>query len=134
MALDYRELTVWQRAMELVEHVYRLSSDFPREERYGLAAQVRRAAVSVPSCIAEGNARASVPDYLRFLSMASGSLAELDTQFQLAGRLGYSGEVELAQLGKDVREVMRLLHGLRRGLENRVADAPTVPCSLFPVP
>jgi four helix bundle protein len=83
-------LLVWQDAMELVEPVYAFSSPFPDTERFGLTSQVRRAAVSIPSNIAEGAARRSSPEYRRFLSMARGSLSELDTQCQIAVRLGYA--------------------------------------------
>jgi four helix bundle protein len=82
-------LEVWQDSMLLVEHVYGISADFPADERFGLTSQVRRSAVSVPSNIAEGAARRSTPEYLRFLSIARGSLSETDTQLQIAERLGY---------------------------------------------
>jgi four helix bundle protein len=82
-------LEVWKDSMDLVEVVYRFSSGFPDAERFGLTSQIRRAAVSIPSNIAEGAARRSSPEYLRFLSIARGSLSELDTQQQLAVRLQF---------------------------------------------
>ncbi|WP_158756417.1 four helix bundle protein [Dyella sp. S184] len=82
-------LDVWQDAMQLVETVYTFSTHFPDLERFGLTAQLRRAAISIPSNIAEGAARRSTPEYCRFLSIARGSLSELDTQCQIAVRLGY---------------------------------------------
>lgn len=85
----HEQLDVWQDAMELVVLVYRLSGQFPDSERYALTSQIRRAAVSVPSNIAEGAARRSRPEYLRFLSIARGSLSELSTQVQIAERLGF---------------------------------------------
>ena len=85
----YRDLLVWGRAMDLVVEAYRLTEAFPREERYGLVQQVRRAAVSVPSNIAEGHGRDHLGDYLRQLSVANGSLMELETQVLIAGRMGY---------------------------------------------
>ncbi|MEG3792368.1 four helix bundle protein [Lysobacter sp. CCNWLW3] len=83
-------LEVWRDAMDLVEAIYQFSRTFPDSERFGLTAQLRRAAVSVPSNIAEGAARRSTPEYLRFLSIARGSLSELDTQQQIAVRLGFA--------------------------------------------
>lgn len=85
----HERLDVWRDAMALVEAVYRFTSTFPDNERFGLTAQMRRAAISVPSNIAEGAARRSTADYLRFLSIARGSLSELDTQLQLAMRLDF---------------------------------------------
>ncbi|KPN17488.1 four helix bundle protein [Xanthomonas sp. Mitacek01] len=87
----HQRLDVWRDAMDLVALVYRLTSVFPAEERYRLSAQMRRAAVSVPSNIAEGAARRSNAELIHFLSIARGSLAELDTQILLADRLGFAG-------------------------------------------
>ena len=85
----HERLDVWQEAMQLVEMIYVASAAFPSDERFGLTAQIRRAAVSVPSNIAEGAARRSSPEYQRFLSVARGSLSELSTQLQIATRLEY---------------------------------------------
>ena len=85
----HERLDVWQDAMQLVELVYAATASFPADERFGLTAQVRRAAVSVPSNIAEGAARRSNPEYQRFLSIARGSLSEMSTQSQIATRLSY---------------------------------------------
>jgi len=90
MLKSYRELLVWQKAIELTVLVYRLTEVFPKREVYGLAAQLRRAAVSIPSNIAEGYGRGSRKEYLQFLSIAQGSLKELETQIILAQRLTYS--------------------------------------------
>ena len=84
----HERLDVWQDAMRLVELIYLVSSRFPPDERFGLTSQIRRAAASIPSNIAEGAARRSRPEYLRFLSIARGSLSEVDTQLQIASRLG----------------------------------------------
>ena len=89
MALDYRELEVWQMSMELCEQVYSLVRQFPSDERYALGDQLRRAAVSIPSNIAEGNGRDSKSDYARFLFIARGSLFEVQTQLELAERFKY---------------------------------------------
>lgn len=120
MAVDFRDLKVWEEAMGLAEEVYRVTATFPLEERFGLAAQARRAAVSVPSCIAEGNARSSTRDYLRFLSMAKGSLAELHTQMLLASRLQYIGEACAAGLLSRLRTVSLLMQGLRKSLSSKL--------------
>jgi four helix bundle protein len=86
---SYKDLLVWQKAMTLVKEVYLLTAKFPADERFGLTAQMRRAAVSVPSNIAEGHARQGSKEYLQFLSHAGGSLAELETQTLLAISLNY---------------------------------------------
>ena len=84
----HERLEVWRDAMTLVEKAYGLTSDFPADERFGLTAQIRRSAVSIPTNIAEGAARRSTQEYLRFLSIARGSLSEMSTQIQIASRLG----------------------------------------------
>ena len=91
---DYRDLTVWQRAMELVVECYAAARQFPKSELYALSNQLQRAAVSVPSNIAEGNGRASLGDYLRHLSIANGSLMEVETQVRVARRLAYLTEAQ----------------------------------------
>ena len=95
---SYRDLTVWQWAMRLAEGVYRATSTFPNKEIYALANQLQRAAVSIPSNLAEGHARSSTKDYLRFISIAMGSLAELETQLELSARLNYIDEEKLGEL------------------------------------
>src|ERR1700720_4241813 len=87
----FRELRVWQGGMDLVESVYRISGGFPKSELYGLASQITRAAVSVPSNIAEGATRASTKEFLQHVSIAQASLAEVETQLEIAVRLGYIG-------------------------------------------
>src|SRR5712691_5534753 len=87
---NYQELIVWQKAMDLVEDVYKASRDFPREEVYALTSQIRRAAVSIPSNIAEGQGRRTTLDFLRHLSIAYGSLREVETQILIAGRFTIS--------------------------------------------
>ena len=113
--MDYRDLVAWQKAMDLVEQVYVATADFPREERYGLVSQVRRAAVSVPSNIAEGQGRRTTDDeFVRFLQIAMGSLAELETQVELAVRLRFLEKNEAIALRASSDEVGRLLSGLVR--------------------
>jgi four helix bundle protein len=115
----HESLDVWQKAMSLVELVYTCSARFPDGERYGLTAQIRRAAVSVPSNIAEGAARRSTSEFLRFLSISRGSLAELDTQLQIAQRLGYT---QLStEIAERIDDVFSMLTGLMNSLQARVA-------------
>jgi four helix bundle protein len=113
---SFRDLIAWQKAMGLCEQVYALSRGFPPEERFGLTPQMRRAAVSVPSNIAEGYGRRSKRDYLRFLNMALGSLCELETQLILAVRLDFTNDDGLATSMGLVRDVDRLLSALIRGV------------------
>nr|WP_164931807.1 four helix bundle protein [Dyella sp. M7H15-1] len=110
-------LDVWQRAMALVELIYACSSKFPDAERFGLTAQIRRAAVSVPSNIAEGAARRSTPELLRFLSISRGSLSELDTQWRIATRLGYIKPS--ADIDEHIDDVFSMLTGLMNSLQAR---------------
>lgn len=131
MATDFRDLRVWDEAMALSEMVYDVTSRFPPEERYGLVAQMRRAAVSVASCIAEGNARGSTREYLRFISMAKGSLAELQTQLLLSGRLGFLDRRASDRVLNRLNTVGCLLHSLRNALRGKLAGNFASP---FPIP
>jgi four helix bundle protein len=105
--------------MTLVELVYACSAAFPDVERFGLTAQIRRSAVSVPSNIAEGAARRSTPDYLRFLSISRGSLSELDTQLQIAARLGYTKIT--TEISECIDSVFSMLTGLMNSLQTKGA-------------
>jgi len=126
---SYRDLLVWQDSMELVVRIYRTTSTFPREERYALVDQLRRAAISVPSNIAEGHGRSRTGDYLRYLSVAVGSLHEVETQLQIATRLGYiAGDVEkelLDACDRVGRMLGALIRALRRRLSSRPSPTPT---------
>ena len=113
---SYRDLILWQKSMELVERVYRMTSSFPAEETYGLSSQVRRAAVSVPSNIAEGQARSSTADFLRFIAIAQGSRAEVETQTILAERLGYVTAHQISEILSLSAEIAKMLHALRANL------------------
>ncbi len=115
----YRDLLVWQKALTWVELVYAATCEWPSDERFGLISQVRRAAVSVPSNIAEGCARRSTPEFLRFLSIARGSLAEVETQLIIAQRLTYLDEAALTRLLEPADEISRMLSGLISKLEER---------------
>lgn len=105
----FRDLLVWQRAMQLVKEVYQASQRFPREEMYGLTAQLRRSAVSIPSNIAEGHGRHATSDYVRFLRIATGSLFELQTQIEIAKELMYLQDNDHEKLDAKSRELERML-------------------------
>ncbi|MBD2393686.1 four helix bundle protein [Cyanobacterium aponinum UTEX 3222] len=109
---SYRDLTVWQKSMDLVVICYQLTSQFPKTEIYGLSSQIQRAAVSIPANIAEGKGRNHLGDYIRHLSMANGSLKELETHLMIVGRLGYLKEQELKVTLNKCEEIGRMLHSL----------------------
>lgn len=113
----HRDLIAWQEALRLVEIVYRDTANFPSEETFGLKNQIRRAAVSVPSNIAEGAARITTGELIQFLGIARGSLAELETQLELAFRLGFLGKT--ADSANQVNRVGRLLGALLKSLQRR---------------
>ena len=117
---DYRQLEVWQEAMNLVILIYQHTSKFPKEETYGLTNQLRRAAVSVPSNIAEGQGRRSTKEFLNQLSVARGSLLELQTQVEIGKRLKYLAQPEAECLEEKVGTVIRLLNGLMRALDRKL--------------
>ena len=117
----YRDLRVWQMAMDLVVEVYCTSESFPKRETYGLTAQCRRAAVSLPSNIAEGHGRKHLGDYLHQLSIANGSLMELETQILIAGRMGYLSSDKADALLRRSSDVGRMLAGLIAALKRRRA-------------
>ena len=132
---SYRDLVVWQSGMQLAEGVYRASSQFPRSELFGLRAQIQRCAVSIPSNIAEGHARESTREFLRFLSIATGSAAELQTQIVLANRLGYIDTAATEGLLDQASQVMKMLHALRNSLRKRLQTSSRESSNcLFPNP
>jgi four helix bundle protein len=114
---SYRDLIAWQRAIDLTEAIYRKSDKFPKHEIYGLIAQLRRAATSIPSNIAEGQGRRSTKEFLNFLGIAYGSLCEVETQITLAIRLSYLTKVDADELFQLAAEIGRLINGLTRSLE-----------------
>ncbi len=119
---SYRDLKVWQLGMEIAEQVYNLTRSFPKEEVYGLTSQLRRAAASIPANIAEGHARAFTKEYLRHLSIAMGSLAEVETYIELSQRLNFGRPTAIAELQNLCGEQRRMLRGLQRALN---AKTPT---------
>jgi four helix bundle protein len=112
VAQSFRDLVVWQRAMQLAVAVYRLSSGFPREELYGLTSQVRRSAVSIPSNIAEGQGRLNVGEFKQFLGIARGSNFEVQTQLELARELKFGDSALLEHAEKLSHEVGKMIYGL----------------------
>jgi four helix bundle protein len=117
--MDYRDLVAWQKAMDLAERIYRETADFPLEERYGLTAQMRRAATSIPSNIAEGQGRRSTDEeFARFLKIALGSLCELETQLELSLRLKRISAEQLSDVRPPAEEVGRLINGLIRSKQH----------------
>jgi four helix bundle protein len=112
----YKDLLVWQKGIALVKQVYALTRTFPDDEKFGLVAQMRRAAVSIPSNIAEGQARHTTKEFVQFLSHAEGSLAELETQLILGTELGYCNLREAARAHELTSELKKMLNALRRKL------------------
>lgn len=119
MLKNYKELNVWQKAYQLCLGIYRITKDFPRDERYGLTSQIRRAAVSVPSNIAEGYGRKTKGEYIQSLYIAYGSNCELETQILLSGDLGYVAAENLEKLQMGIGDVERMLKALIKSLESR---------------
>lgn len=119
MEKPHKKLDVWKAAMEATKTVYRLTTSFPAEEKFGLASQMRRAAVSIPCNIAEGAARRGKKEFRNFVSMAQGSLSELDTQLDLSVSLGYLRDEELEDLAGQLIRIDKMLTGLRRSLETK---------------
>jgi four helix bundle protein len=113
---SYKDLLVWRKGIDLVKEIYQLTKLFPADERFGLVSQMRRAAVSIPSNIAEGQARKTTGEFVQFLSHAEGSLAELDTQLVLAEELGYAKPTQVTLAAALVAELKRMLNALRRAL------------------
>jgi four helix bundle protein len=116
---SYRDLLVWQKAIALVKLVYEYTRALPADERFGLTTQMRRAAVSIASNIAEGQARKSTREFVQFISNAEGSAAELDTQFVICVELRHKSNHETEPLFAAVAEVRRMLNGLRLALQKR---------------
>jgi four helix bundle protein len=119
MLKSYKDLLVWKKAYDLCLEIYRVTKGFPADERYGLTSQLRRAAVSVPSNIAEGYGRRTTPDYIRALYIAYGSICEVETQMLLARDLYYVKAADMKNLEEHIGEVERMLKALIRALEKK---------------
>lgn len=116
MIKDYKDLIVWQKAMDLVVEVYALVKLMPKEEMYALSSQIRRAAISIPSNIAEGQARNSTKEFIQFLAIAKGSKAELETQLLLCIRIGYLNEDQIATAMNILAEIGKMINALQQKL------------------
>ena len=115
---NYRDLVVWQKSMDLVEEIYRITRLLPKEEVFGLTNQLRRAAISIPSNIAEGNARNSQKEYARFLLIARGSKAETETQLEIGVRIGYLSEEQIAKALSLCDEIGKMLFSMIQKMSN----------------
>lgn len=119
---NYKDLKVWHEAMGLAEEIYNLSKKFPKDETYGLTSQIRRAVVSIASNIAEGHSRNSTREYIQFISIAIGSLAEVETQLLLAIRLGYLTENSTKTTLQNINKLERMLRSLNRTLKEKFSS------------
>jgi four helix bundle protein len=122
-AQSYRDLLVWQKGMVLAKEIYKITAGFPSEEKFGLISQMRRAVVSIPSNIAEGQARNTTGEFVQFISYAEGSLAELDTQLALAIDLGFLSPEKARPCADSIAELRRMLNGLRRAVTGQKPSA-----------
>ena len=119
MVMSYRDLVAWNKAMELVTEIYRVTRKFPKEEIFGLVSQLRRSSISIPSNIAEGKGRLSKGEFRQFLRIARGSLAELETQILIAQNLNYLDEAESNRILAIVEEVGKVINGLLTAVKNQ---------------
>ena len=116
---SYKDLLIWQKAVDLVTDVYRNIKKFPSDERFVLGEQIRRSAISVPSNIAEGQARKHTAEFRQFLYISLGSLAELDTQIIISEKLEYLNEEDASLFSKNITELRKMIFGVIRKLDNR---------------
>ncbi|NRR91013.1 four helix bundle protein [Winogradskyella undariae] len=118
--MTHKDLEVYKLSLDLVEEIYSLTKDFPSSENYGLTSQLRRAAVSLPSNIAEGSSRGSTKDFIRFLNIASGSLSEVETQLIIAERIGYVAFPDT--LKNNINSIQKMLYRLKQALTKKIND------------
>jgi four helix bundle protein len=117
MGKPHHKLDVWKRSLRFVTNIYKMTSKFPNEEKFGLVSQMRRAAVSVPSNISEGAARNSRKEFINFLHIAQGSVAELETQILISRNLGFVEPKKVEPLLKELDEISKMIIGLQRSLK-----------------
>jgi four helix bundle protein len=118
---SHKDLLAWQKAMDLIELVYGLTREFPREEVFGLATSLRRAAVSIASKIADGHERGDTREYLHCLALARGSLSEVETQMEVAKRLGYIGDEQHTRFSHLTSDTGKIINGLMNSMERYAA-------------
>lgn len=123
MIRSYKDLEVWQKAIKFVKGIYKLTSHFPKEERFGLVSQMRRSAVSIPSNISEGKARQYSNEYVQFLYIALGSCAEIDTQLIIAKELNFIRQEELNLLSEEIDHISRMIRNLIKSLRREPRTA-----------
>lgn len=109
---NFKDLSVWQKSIQLVSDIYRISKNFPKEEVFGITSQIRRACISIPSNIAEGNGRRSKADYIQFLKIARGSCSEVETQIIICHNLHFINDIEFENLNNQILEISKMLNGL----------------------
>lgn len=114
---NFKELLVWQKSIDFVTEIYKFTDSFPKDETFGLRSQIRRASVSIPSNIAEGNSRRSKPDYVQFLKISRGSCAEVETQLTISKNLHFLDEKIYLKLNQDIIEISKMLNGLINSLK-----------------
>lgn len=117
--MAFKDMKIWELSMTLVEDIYRKTQDFPQHELYGLSSQMRRAAISIPSNIAEGNGRAHSKEYVQFLYLARGSLMELMTQLEIAYRLNYIDTKEKTEIYDQCEIILKMLHKLITSIKKK---------------
>ena len=125
--VSYLKLDVWQKSMDLVTSVYSLTKTFPKEELYTLTSQIRRAAISIPSNIAEGRAKRTTREYMRFVNISCGSTAELETQIRIAEKLGYLSLKQAQPIFEELAFIGRMLNNLYSSLERKLPSNDTNP-------
>jgi len=114
----HKDLKIWQRSVAMVTRVYAITEKFPKSEMWGLTNQIRRASVSVPSNIAEGSGSRSDKELVQFLHIASGSLAELETQFIIANNLGFIANIEYSEIEQEIHEIIRMVSAMSKSILN----------------
>lgn len=114
----YKELNVWKKSIDLVVEIYNSTSQFPDSEKFGLMSQINRAAVSIPSNIAEGSGRSSNKDFSKFLDYSNGSASELETQLIISEKLKFINNDELSKLSKEIADIQNMIYGLKKSLKS----------------